>query len=98
MWLFARPIEFKESGWFLVRVIADNNKTFRFASTAPFYVEMGPNKERISKSSAAFFLEWTRQRMGRIQLDDPGQRKEVLAHHLQAEKFWQDRVAKANAE
>jgi hypothetical protein len=91
-------IEFKESGWFLVRAIADNKKTFRFASTAPFYVEIGPTKERVSKASSEFFLEWTRQRMGRIKLDDPGQRKEVLAHHLRAEKFWQDRVAKANAE
>lgn len=91
-------IEFKESGWFLVRAIADNKKTFRFASTGPFYVEIGPTKERISKSAAEFFLTWTRQRMGRIMLDDPVQRKEVLAHHLRAEKFWKDRVAKANAE
>jgi len=36
--------------------------------------------------------------MARIKLDDPGQRQEVLQHHLRAEKFWQDRVAKANAE
>jgi hypothetical protein len=91
-------IEFKESGWFLVRAIADNKKTFRFASTAPFYVEIGSEKERISKASAEFFLEWTRQRMGRIMLDDPDQRKEVLAHHLRAEQFWKDRVAQANAE
>jgi hypothetical protein len=91
-------IEFKESGWFLVRAIADNKKTFRFASTAPFYVEIGANKERIIKASATFFLEWTRQRMARVKLDDPGQRKEVLDHHLRAEKFWQERVAKASVE
>ena len=91
-------VEFKESGWLLVRAIADNNKTFRFASTAPFYVEIGPVKERISKASAQFFLEWTRERMGRIMLDDPDQRKEVLVHHARAEKFWRDRVAGANAE
>jgi hypothetical protein len=36
--------------------------------------------------------------MSRIVLDDPGQRKEVLTHHLRAEKFWQDRVAHANVE
>ena len=91
-------IEFKESGWFLVRAIADNKKTFRFASTAPFYVEIGPTKQRISKSSATFFLDWTRERMARIQLDDAKQRKEVLAHHERAAKFWQDRVAMANVE
>ena len=62
------------------------------------YLEIGVNKERISKTSAEFFLDWTRQRMGRIMLDDPGQRKEVIAYHLRAEAFWKERVAKANAE
>lgn len=91
-------VHFKESGWFLVRAIADNQQTFRFASTAPFYVEIGPVKERISKASVAFFLDWTRQRMGRIKLEDASQRQEVLAHHVRAEKFWQKRLARANAE
>jgi hypothetical protein len=90
-------LTFKESGWFLVRAIADNKKTFRFASTAPFYVEIGPDRHRLSKASAQFFLNWTRERMQRIQLDDPAQRKEVLQHHLRAEKFWEQRVAQANA-
>ncbi|MCI0684588.1 MAG: CehA/McbA family metallohydrolase [Gemmataceae bacterium] len=90
-------LSFRESGWFLVRAIADNTKTFRFASTAPFHVEVGAN-QRISKASAQFFLDWTRERMARIKLADPAQRQEVLQHHLRAEKFWQDRVAKANAE
>jgi hypothetical protein len=44
-------VTFKRSGWFLVRVIADNPKTFRFASTAPFYVEVGEGKRRVSKAS-----------------------------------------------
>jgi hypothetical protein len=81
-------LTFKESGWFLVRAIADNKMTFRFASTAPFYVEVGADKQRISKASAQFFLDWTRERMARIKLDDPAQREEVLQHHLRAEKFW----------
>lgn len=89
-------VEFRESGWLLVRAIVDNPKSFRFASTAPFYVEIG-GKERISKVSAEFFLDWTRERMARIKLDDPAQRQEVLAHHRFAEKFWRERVSKANA-
>jgi hypothetical protein len=90
-------IEIRESGWFLVRAIAENPKTFRFASTAPFYVEVGDVKQRISKESAQFFLNWTRERMARVKLVDPRQRREVLAHHLSAEKFWQERVNRANA-
>jgi hypothetical protein len=91
-------LEFNESGWFLVRAIADNKKTFRFASTAPFYVEVSPDKRRVSKASAQFFLDWTRERMQQVQLDDALQRKEVLQHHLQAERFWVQRLAQANAE
>jgi hypothetical protein len=91
-------LTFNESGWFLIRVIADNPKTFRFASTAPYYVEIGGARRRISKASARFFLDWVRERMGRVKLDDPLQREEVLRHHRQAEKFWEGMVAKANAE
>ena len=71
-------VRFRSSGWFLVRAIADNPKTFRFASTAPFYVEVGDAKRRVSKPSARFFLEWVRERAGRVKLDDPEQRREVL--------------------
>jgi hypothetical protein len=89
-------VEFRDSGWFLVRAIADNPKTFRFASTAPFYVQIGGNG-RISKASAQFFLDWTRERMARIKIDDPAQRQDVLAYHRFAEEFWRERVANANA-
>jgi hypothetical protein len=91
-------VTFKRSGWFLVRVIADNPKTFRFASTAPFYVEVGEGKRRVSKASARFFREWVRERTGRIKLDDVKQREDVLKYHMAAEKFWQGLVDHANAE
>jgi len=91
-------LSFRESGWFLVRAIADVPETFRFASTAPFYVEIGDVKKRVSKSSALFFLEWVRERIGRVKLDDAARRDEVLKYHRRAEEFWRDLVAKANAE
>jgi hypothetical protein len=91
-------VRFRESGWFLVRAIADIPETFRFASTAPFYVEVGEAKRRISASSARFFLDWARERAGRVKLDDPGRRRDVLRHHEAAEKYWSDLLARANAE
>ena len=60
------------SGWFLVRAVAENPKTFRFASTAPFYVEVGDAKRRVSKSAAKIFLAWVKERTARVQLDDAG--------------------------
>jgi hypothetical protein len=93
-----RNLKFDASGWFLVRAIADNSKTFRFASTAPFYVECGDSKRRISRSSAQFFLDWSNERLGRIKLDDPDQRREVEEYHHEAVRYWSARVAEANAD
>jgi hypothetical protein len=56
------PITFTESGWFLVRAVCDLENTFRFASTGPYYVEIG-QKPRISKASAQFFLDWVNERI-----------------------------------
>jgi hypothetical protein len=91
-------VVFDESGWFLVRAIAENANTFRFASAAPYYVEIGPVKRRVSKASTRFFLNWVRERSQRIKLEDPEQRREVLRYHETAEQFWKERLAKANSE
>jgi hypothetical protein len=91
-------VRFRESGWFLVRAIAENPDTFRFASTAPFYVEIGDVKRRVSRSSARFFLDWVQERAGRVNLQDPAQRDEVLQHHASATKFWEGILAQANAD
>jgi hypothetical protein len=90
-------VTFQESGWFLVRTIADVPGTFRFASTGPFYVEAAESR-RVSRGSAQFFLEWVRERMAQIKLDDPGQQEEVLKYQRQAEQFWQEKVAQSTAE
>jgi len=90
-------IKFEESGWFLIRAIADVPGTFRFASTGPFYVEIGPTARRVSKASAQFFLDWVRERMKQIKLADR-QQDEVIQYHRVAERFWQEKVAEANAD
>jgi hypothetical protein len=86
-----------ESGWFLLRAIADVPQTFRFASTGPFYVEIGIQKQRISKASAGFFLDWTRDRIAQLKLPDAQQQAEVLQPWRETEQFWLTRLAQANA-
>jgi hypothetical protein len=90
-------LQFQESGWFLVRVVADNPKTFRFASTAPYYVEVGQAKHRVSKASAEFFLDWVRERAKRVKVADADNREDVLRHHRRAEEFWRELARRANA-
>lgn len=91
-------LTFQQSGWFLVRAVAENPKTFRFASTAPYYVEIGATPRVIHRTAAQFFLDWVRERTARVKVPDAAQREEVLQHHRGAEKFWQDLVAKATAD
>ena len=50
------------------------------------------------EASAQFFLDWVHERMKKISLDDPRQQEEVLRHHRDAARFWQEKVAQANAE
>ena len=93
-------LSFRQSGWFLVRAIADNPRTFRFASTAPFYVEVSAAKRRVSKASARFFLDWVEEREKRVaqKLADQTQLREVLAFHRKAREFWQELVETGNAD
>jgi hypothetical protein len=90
-------VEFRESGWMLVRAIASNPKTFRFACTGPVYVEIG-GQRRVSKKAAQFFLDWVYERARQIQLADPEQRAAVMKYHRAARDYWQRLVDAANAE
>jgi hypothetical protein len=90
-------LHFSESGWFLIRAISSEPRTFRFASTAPFYVHIG-GRSRISRASAQFFLDWVAEAKARVALPDGTQKEEVLAFHRAAEKFWRGKLESANAD
>jgi hypothetical protein len=92
-------IQFSSSGWFLVRAIADERETFRFASTGPYYVQLGDDRNHISRSSVEFFRRWVAERTTRVEenLRDDPQRDSVLTHHYRARDFWNRRYDMANA-
>ena len=93
----ANTVTFQKSGWFLVRAIADPTNTFRFASTAPWYVEINSQPSTVRPESAQFFLDWSRQRMRQLtstNLTDL-QREEVLSPWKEAEQFWRKKLADA---
>jgi hypothetical protein len=91
------PVKFDRSGWFLIKAVTSNPKTFRFASTGPYYVEIGYDP-RVSKKSAQFFVDWVYERAARIKLDDARQKDEVLEFHRHARDFWRKKLEAANAE
>jgi hypothetical protein len=91
---------FAASGWFLIRAIADRTDTFRFASTAPFYVEVGTSPRRVSRSAVAFFQKWSDDRIAGLRTSSLSQEKldAVLAVQLEARKRWDQLSAEANAD
>ena len=92
-------VPFDESGWFVVRVVTENQKTYRFASTGPYYVEMN-NTPRISRSSAQFFVDWINERIDQLKANPDltdEQLEALLKEQNQAKDFWQGLVDAANA-
>ena len=91
------PLEFEESGWFVIRAVSEVQHTHRSTMTAPYYVEIGEER-RVSRSAAQFFLDWVYERARQIQLRDPKQQAEVIAAHRKARDYWKKLVEEANAE
>jgi hypothetical protein len=91
------PVRFTESGWLLVRGVTNNGQTYRYATSGPFYVQIG-YEPRISKKAAQFFYDWTFERAKQIKLADPAQHQEVIACHRTARDYWQALLEKANAD
>jgi len=91
------PVEFDRSGWLLVRAVTGNPKTYRFASTGPWYVEIG-GQRRVSRQAAQFFFDWVYERARRIELPVGEKRDAVLKYHRAARDYWQKLLSEANAE
>lgn len=91
------PVKFDQSGWMLVRAVTSDPKTFRFATTGPYYVEIG-YQPRISRTSAQFFCDWVLERAKRVECDTPAERSEVIEFHRAARDFWHKKLEQANAE
>lgn len=97
-------VVFEESGWFLIRAVTDVEKTYRFASSAPYYVSIGAEPQRISRASVQFFIGWLAERRAMLERGDKTGGKPSgkqsgadAAIFDDAERFWNERLSKANA-
>jgi hypothetical protein len=93
------PVEFTESGWFLLRAVCTEPKTYRFVSTAPFYVHMGRDL-RVSRSAVKFFQDWLEERAV-VLLDetkDADDRQKLEEYLARARQFWQAKSEAANVD
>jgi hypothetical protein len=83
-------VEFTQSGWLLVRAVVDDGDQYRFAMTAPSYVQFEAHP-RISATATSFYLDWARRRL-HVAEGELGER-----YHAAAVRFWEARLASANA-
>jgi hypothetical protein len=77
-----------------VRAIANVPETFRFASTAPFHVEVGTTQSTVHRDDVAFFLRWIDERIAALERDrsglaDPARKEAVLRPHREARRFFE---------
>jgi hypothetical protein len=90
-------LSIEDPGWFLVRAISDDQSTFRFASTGPFYLHDQRDKLPIIRSACELFLNWAKQRQQELRaIQAPGMQK-VLQDHQAGIDFWQQRLDSASS-
>ena len=84
-----------EAGGSCVRAIAEVPKTFRFASTAPFYVEVGDRLRTVHRADVTHFLRWIDERIAALEGDrggelvEPARKSAVLEPHREARRFFE---------
>jgi hypothetical protein len=90
-------VSFDRSGWLLIRAVTANPKTYRFASTGPYYVQIG-SAPRISRAATQLFVDWIDARITQIERKQFTGRDEVLDQFRTARQYWQRRTNQANAD
>jgi hypothetical protein len=94
------PLRFDASGWFLVRAVTTNQRTYQFASSGPYYVEKA-GRARVSRRSVQFFLDWIVAAEARVRamkdVDDRS-RQALLAEQESARRYFEELLAAADAE
>ncbi|HEY3395166.1 MAG TPA: CehA/McbA family metallohydrolase, partial [Lacipirellulaceae bacterium] len=92
------PLQFDDSGWFLIRAVTTNERTYQFASTGPYYVEKA-GRPRVSRRSVQFFLDWIAAADARVrelsELDNDA-RQALLAEHQSARRYFEELREAAN--
>jgi hypothetical protein len=94
------PVEFRASGWFLVRAVTNNMKNYQFASSGPYYVERAKGP-RVNRASVKFFLDWIAAAEEHVRglkdIAEPLPAK-MLAEQASAREFFEDLLAGASAD
>ena len=90
------PIEIDKSGWLVIRVVTENTKGYRYATTAPFYFVFDKTP-RVSKKGVSFFQQWHEAAKANL-AESPNQLKIYQQWIDRSNTFWESRMKDCNAE
>jgi hypothetical protein len=85
-------VTFDRSGWFCVRAVTDGTEDYQYATTGPYYVQVGDGRT-ISRRSVQFFLAWLDDLEGELEAGSA-----VAGQVGAAREYWQGLLAEANVE
>jgi hypothetical protein len=83
------PLKVNESGWLLIRVVTDHEPSYRFAMTAPYYIEAG-NSKRVQPEAVAFFRAWLEASRKDISQLPPAEAEAYKPYLEKADRFWKE--------
>ncbi len=87
----------RESGWLVIRVVSERSDTYRLATTAPYYFEIG-GQPRISRSAVEFFRTWLGKCNQQIADLDAATQAAYAPYSRSADEFWQKRLSAATVD
>jgi hypothetical protein len=90
-------LEVAESGWLIIRVVAQRDETYRMAMTAPYYVEFG-GQRRISRKACEMFSQWLESSSAERKEADRGAAQAAEPYTAAALKFWRERIEMATVD
>lgn len=90
------PINVRQPGWALIRVVTLHEDHFRAAISAPWYFEVG-GQRRISKRSVEFFQRWLADYEAELKAAADADLAAYAPYIRAARQFWQNQLEQANA-
>ncbi|MEO1616468.1 MAG: hypothetical protein AAFV88_11500 [Planctomycetota bacterium] len=84
------PIEARESGWVIIRVMTLHEDHYRAAVSAPWWIEFDGRK-RVSKASVDFFRGWLTEYEERLKRLPSNELQRFVPFIVSARSFWSQR-------
>lgn len=91
------PLEIKESGWVMIRVVTAYPQHLRAAFSAPWYI-VYDGQPRVTQKGVDFFVTWLREYEDRLKQLPADQIERHVPHVQRARRYWADKLQAVNSD